>query len=127
MLNFQKYQRQWNSVKLEYIALVLLHAFENLALIIPATYTYINAKKRHTFLEETIGTLPLEDLSMQRLEWIVALAPTLIIISIPLQLGLIWAFNKYGHPWKRFFMKFSENREKNLSKVKAVALTYVSG
>ena len=127
MLNFQKYQRQWNSVELEYIALVLLHAFENLALIIPATYTYVNAKKRHTFLKETIGTLPLEDLAMQRLEWIVTLAPTLIIISIPLQLGLIWAFNKYGHPWKRFFIKFSENREKNLSKVKAVALSYVSG
>ena len=123
---FQKYQHQWNSVKIEYITLVLFHGFENMLLILPAIYTYTNIKVRHHFLEETISPLLLESIAMQRWEWIIVSAPLLVISSIPLQLVLIWAFNKYGHPWKRFFREFSK-KPKKLSKIEAIATTYVSG
>jgi hypothetical protein len=123
---FQKYQHQWNSVKFEYITLVLFYGFENMLLILPALYTYTNIKARHQFLEETIGPLPLESIAMQRWDWIVMSSPLFVILSIPLQLGLIWAFNKYGHPWKRFFHEFSK-KPKKLPKTEAIAAAYISG
>ena len=106
--------------------MILLHAFENLMLISPAIYTYINVKNRHQFLEDTIGPVPLESFVMQRWEWIVTIGPSLILLSIPVQIGLIWAFNKYGHPWKRFFCEFSQQPKKS-SNVKAIASTYLVG
>jgi len=122
----EKYMLQWRSVKMEYIMMVLLHAFENILLVVPAFYTYSNIKKRNTFLEDSIGLLPLETEATQRWEWIVTLVPILVITSVPMQLVLIWAFNKYGHPWKRFFAEFSR-LPKRSSKVSAVASTYVTG
>ena len=106
--------------------MVLFHAFENFLLIIPALYAYGNIKERHQFIEETIGALPLESTAMQRWQWIVTLAPCLVIFSIPLELGLIWIFNKYGHPWKRFFGEFSQ-RPKKMTNIKAVATSYIVG
>ena len=111
---------------MEYIMMVLLHAFENILLVVPAFYTYSNIKKRNTFLEDSIGLLPLETVATQRWEWIVTLVPILVIASVPMQLVLIWAFNKYGHPWKRFFAEFSR-LPKRSSKVSAAASTYVTG
>ena len=113
-------------MKLEYIILVLFHGFENMLLILPAIYTYTNIKVRHHFLEETISPLPLESIAMQRWEWIVVSAPLLVMLSVPLQLALIYSFNKYGHPWKRFFGEFSQKPRK-LSKIEAIATTYVAG
>ena len=111
---------------MEYALIVILHAIENVLLLVPAFYTYANIKRRNAFLETTVGLLPLESLATERMEWIVAIMPSLIIISVPLQLFLIWAFNRYGHPWKRFFAEFSK-LPKRSSNVKAVAATYVTG
>ena len=106
--------------------MVFLHAIENFLMVIPALYTYGNIVSRNAFLEETVGLLPIEYLATQRWELVVTMVPSLIIISIPMQLVLILAFNKYGHPWKRFFAEFSR-LPKRSSKFSAVAATYVSG
>lgn len=111
---------------MEYTLVVFLHAIENFLMVIPALYIYSNITRRNAFLEETVGLLPIESLATQRWEWIVAMVPSLIIISVPMQLVLIFAFNKYGHPWKRFFAEFSR-LPKRSSKFSAVAATYVSG
>ena len=76
-------------------------------LVLPGFYAYTAITNQHQFLENTIGTLPLENAAKERWDWIIILMPILILLSIPLQLGLIWAFNKHGHPWKRFFQEFS--------------------
>ena len=76
-------------------------------LVLPAFYAYMAISTQHQFLENTIGTLRLETAAKERWDWIIILMPSLILLSIPLQLGLIWAFNKHGHPWKRFFQEFS--------------------
>jgi len=122
----EKYKQQWQSVKMEYTLMVFLHAIENFLMVIPALYTYGNIVSRNAFLEETVGLVPMESLATQRWEWIVTMIPSLIIISVPMQLVLILAFNKYGHPWKRFFAEFSR-LPKRSSKFSAVAATYVSG
>ena len=106
--------------------MVFLHAIENFLMVIPALYTYANIVSRNALLEETVGLLPIEYLATQRWEWIVTMVPSLIIISVPVQLLLILAFNKYGHPWKRFFAEFSR-LPKRSSKFSAVAATYVLG
>ena len=106
--------------------MILFHGLENMLLILPAMYTYTNVKVRHQFLDDTIGPLPLESVAMQRWQIIVILAPLLVIPSIPLQLGLIWSFNKYGHPWKRFFGEFSR-KPKRMPITEAIASTYIDG
>ena len=106
--------------------MILLHAFENLMLISPAIYTYTNVKNRHQFLEDTIGAIPLETFVMHRWDWIITIAVSLVILSVPLEINLVWAFNKYGHPWKRFFREFSPN-PKQTSNIKAIASTYLTG
>merc|ERR1711902_108887 len=118
----EKYKKQWQSVKMEYTIMVFLHAIENFLMVIPALYTYASIINRNAFLEETVGLLPLESLATQRWEWIVTMIPLLIIISVPMQLVLILAFNKYGHPWKRFLAEFSR-LPKRSSKFSAVAAT----
>ena len=87
--------------------MILLHAAENLLLICPAIFTYGRMKTRHQFLEDTIGPVPLESSAMQNMERLVILAPLFILLSVPVQFGFIWGFNKYGHPWKMFFREFS--------------------
>ena len=123
---FQKYRHQWKSVKREYILIVLLHAIENFLLVLPAIYTYSNVKRRNSFLQDTVGLLPLESIATQRWGWIIVLIPSMIIMSVPLQLVLIWAFNKYGHPWKRFFAEFSVSPKRS-STISAIATTYING
>ena len=67
-------------------------------------------KTRHQFLEDTIGPVPLESSAMQNMELLVILAPLFILLSVPVQFGFIWGFNKYGHPWKMFFREFSHQQ-----------------
>ena len=110
-------------MKIEYLFLVLLHAFENLLLISPAIYTYTNVKRRHQFLEDTIGATELETEAMIKWEYIVTIAPTIVILSIPIQLLLLWAFNMYGHPWKRFLTEFAK-KPKKISIIEAIARSY---
>ena len=88
--------------------MILLHAVENFLLLCPAIYTYTNVKARHLFLEETIGPVPLESQAMQNMTLIVIIAPIVVLLSIPVQFGFIWAFNKYGHPWKIFLSNFDQ-------------------
>ena len=90
--------------------MILLHAVENLLLVWPAIFTYGRIKTRHQFLEDTIGPVPLESLAMQNMELLVILAPLFILLSVPVQFGFIWGFNKYGHPWKMFFREFSHQQ-----------------
>ena len=68
-------------------------------------YTYSNIETRHQFLEETIGPVPLESQALQNMKLIVIIAPIVVLLSIPVQFGFIWAFNKHGHPWKMFLSK----------------------
>lgn len=89
-------------VKKEYIFVMVLTFVENFLLIAPAIYTYTKIISRHKFLEDTIGAVPKEIMAMKNIESIAIAAPMLVILSLPVQLGLMWAFNRYGHPWKAF-------------------------
>ena len=80
-------------------------------------------KRRHQFLEDTIGATEMETEAMIKWEYTVFIAPTIVIWSIPIQLALIWAFNMYGHPWKRFLTEFAK-KPKKLSRIEAIARTY---
>merc|ERR1712062_919958 len=82
----EKYSHQWKSVKREYILIVLLHAIENFLLVLPAIYTYSNVMRPNSFLQDLVGLLPLESIATQRWGWIIVLIPSLIIMSVPLQL-----------------------------------------
>ena len=94
-------------MKRSYLFILLLQGVENLLLVTPLIYTFANVKERHQFLEDTIGPVPLEIEAMERLRWLTIFAPLLVVLSIPAQFLVIWLFNKYGHPWARFFNEFS--------------------
>ena len=93
-------------MRLENLYVVLLHGIENILLICPLLYLYNAASTRHKLLEDTVGAVPLEIEAMNRIFWLLIIAVLLITLSSPLQVTLLYAFNKYGHPWKRFFNEF---------------------
>ena len=102
----QNYQENWRKMSLENLYVVLLHGIENILLICPLLYLYNAASTRHKLLEDTVGAVPLEIEAMNRIFWLLIIAVLLITLSSPLQVALLYAFNKYGHPWKRFFNEF---------------------
>jgi hypothetical protein len=62
---------------------------------------------RHRFLEATIGAVPLEKEAMDSICWLTIASVCSVILVIPTQLLLLYAFNVYGHPWSRFFNEFA--------------------
>ena len=86
---------------------IILHLSENLLLITPLIYLYSAVSLRHSFLENTIGPLPLEIEAMNRIHSLVIVSLIAVLSSMPLQILLIYTFNKYGHPWCRFYNEFS--------------------
>ena len=85
---------------------------ENIFLISPMLYTYNNVKERHQFLVDTIGPVKEEREVMDRFQFIVTFAPTIIVLCLPLQVLFIWLYNRYGHPWKKFFHEISKTSSK---------------
>ena len=85
---------------------ILLHGVQNVLLICPLIYLYNTASARHKLLEDTIGAVPHEIEAMDRISLLMMISLLLVILSIPLQATLLYAFNMYGHPWKRFFNEF---------------------
>lgn len=103
----------------ELIFQISLQFVENILLVCPLLYTYIQVKTRHQFLEDTIGPLELEIEAINNFELLLISSITLITVSVPLQALLFWLYNKYGHPWKRFFNEISKissdfNQDNNL-------------
>ena len=86
---------------------------ENIFLISPMLYTYINVQERHQFLEDTIGPVKEESEAMARFQFLIVFAPIVIVLCFPLQVLFIWLYNKYGHPWKKFFREISKSSSKN--------------
>ena len=100
-------------MKRDYMFLLVLQLIENMLLVCPILYTYTNVKTRHQFLKDTIGPVPLEIDSMETVYYLAICAPLIIILSVLLQCLLIWIYNKYGHPWERFFNEIFKD-EKNV-------------
>lgn len=62
----------------------------------------MNAMERHQFLESTIGAVKLEKEALNTI-WILVVYSITTVTSLPVvQIALLWAYNLYGHPWKRF-------------------------
>ena len=91
---------------MENLSNILLHGVQNFLLICPLIYLYNTASARHKLLEDTIGAVPHEIEAMDRISLLMMISLLLVILSIPVQATLLYAFNMYGHPWKRFFNEF---------------------
>ena len=102
----QVYKKNWVVYRNEYLFLIHLTFMENLLLISPAFYLFSKVAPRHQFLESTIGPVEKEITTMENLENIVTLAPIILVFSVPLQITLMWLFQKYGHPCKILFHNF---------------------
>ena len=103
---FQVYKENWKKFRNEYLFLILITFIENLLLVSPIFYLFSKVAPRHQFLESTIGPVDKEITTMENLQNIVTVAPVILVFSVPLQICLMWLFQKYGHPWKIFFHKF---------------------
>ena len=79
----------------------------------PIIYTFMKAQERHNFLEQTVGPIPQETESLVRLKWLAIIAPTAVLILVPIQLLLIYLYNRMGHPWCNFFQQFNEEYKEN--------------
>ena len=65
-------------------------------------YLFGNVTERHNFLNSTIGPVELEIEAINTVEIMVNYSACAVLLLIPLQIALFWAYNKIGHPWKRF-------------------------
>ena len=82
-----------------------MYTIENGLLIIPILFLYMNAIERHQFLESTIGSVTLEKEALNTI-WILVTYSLTTVLSLPvIQIVLLWAYNIYGHPWKRFLTR----------------------
>ena len=70
-------------------------------------YLYHTASIRHSFLEATIGAVTLEKEAMDNIYWLTITSVCAVVLLVPFQLLLLYAFNVYGHPWNRFFNEFA--------------------
>ena len=102
----QDYEKRWQKLRRENLSNILFHGIQNFLLICPLIYLYNTASVRHKLLEDTIGAVPHEIEAMDRIYLLMMISLLLVILSIPLQVTLLYAFNMYGHPWKRFFNEF---------------------
>ena len=62
---------------------------------------YFKIIARHQFLDQTIGTTSLEKTAMANLS-VLVFSPILAVVGAVFQIGFMWIFDKFGHPWKRF-------------------------
>ena len=81
--------------------MISLHAFENILLISPILFLYTKASERHQFLESTIGPNHLEIDAMNTIWNLVLVSTCLVLLSVPIQIVLFFAYTYYGHPWRR--------------------------
>ena len=79
---------------------------ENLLMLVPLVYAFFAAQTRQNFLIRTIGPIPQETEAYEKLMLLAIIMPSLSILAVPIQMALIYGFNKAGHPWKIFFEQF---------------------
>ena len=94
-------------MKWEYAFAILLHGVENLLMTTPVIYAFTKAQERNAILEDTIGPVPQETESLERLRMLAITAPVCAVILVPIQALLIYLYNHFGHPWNNFFKEFN--------------------
>ena len=109
----QDYEKRWRKLRIQNLSNILLHGVQNFLLICPLIYLCNTASARHKLLEDTIGAVPHEIEAMDRITLLMMISLLLVILSIPTQVTLLYVFNMYGHPWKRFFNEFSSKEKQS--------------
>lgn len=113
-LIFQKYQRKWSRVQKEFIATIVIQAIENILLVSPMIHLFLNTTERHQFLKSTIGPIHLEIEAINTIGLLVQYSACSVVLLLPLQVALFWAYNLFGHPWKRFLNQLYKKEDVQL-------------
>jgi len=93
----------WEKVRREMKALLLLFTIENIFLLIPLFILNFTITIRNKFLDEKFPQLPEEQFSTNLVLSLVVTMPFVYVLAPFIQYFLFILYNKHGHPWSDIF------------------------
>ena len=111
---YDTYQRRWFvQTRFEHTFMIVLHAVINFLHCLPLWIVGSQIEAHSKNLQEK-GFLPTksEEEALVNVFILMAVSPIVVVVVVPLiQLGTLFLYYHYGHPWCRLFKHFKQSGE----------------